>query len=158
MKNKRKKGLKRNPEVVILSRVKDLGPGKETSKLKPGFVKYLILRGECIYKKGNEAIIEQRMKKLNEQDAAKTAEAQKNFEKMKDLVITIKRESGTGGALYGSVSVSDIYNELKKLEINIEKGSVDMNTIKALGQYTANIRLYSGLKTKIAISVVAASF
>jgi hypothetical protein len=42
LKNKRKKGLKRNPEVVILSRVKDLGPGKETSKLKPGFVKYLI--------------------------------------------------------------------------------------------------------------------
>lgn len=135
----------------------DLGPGKETSKLKPGFVKYLISRGDCVYKKGNEAFAEERLKKLSDQDTSKTAEAQSYFDKIKDLTITIKREAGTGGTLYGSVSVADIYKELGKLDINLEKGSVDMNTIKSLGEYVAGIRLYGGLKAKLSISIVAAS-
>ena len=103
MTTKRKKGLKKNPQVIIMSRVKDLGPGKVTSKLKPGFVKYLISNSVCMYKKGNEEIVEARIKQLDEDDAKKTLEAQEILAKMNNMVITIVRESGSGGALYGSV-------------------------------------------------------
>ena len=155
MKNKRKKGIHKNPEVVILSRVKDLGPGKETSKLKPGFVKYLISKGACVYKKGNEEMVQNRMQILNEEDSKRTTEAQQNMDKMKNLVITIKRESGTGGSLYGSVSATDICKELQKVGINIQKADIDLNTIKALGEYSVQVRLYGGLKVKLGVNVAA---
>ena len=140
-----------------MSRVKDLGPGQETSKLKPGFVKYLVSKGICVYKKGNEQIVQERIQRLNDEDLNRTKEAEQNLHKMKDLTIVIRRESGTGGALYGSVSAIDICKELHKIGIAVQKADIDLNAIKSLGEYTAQVRLYGGVKAKININVAAAN-
>ncbi len=70
----------------------------------------------------------------------------------KTLKLTAK--SGQGGKLFGAVTSKEVADELKRsFHVDVEKKKIVMDDIKAYGTYECELKLYSGVSTKIYVSV-----
>ena len=73
-------------------------------------------------------------------------------------MVKIGAQSGADGRLYGSITTSDIADELKKqagIEIDRRKIQLD-SPIKAYGAYTLDVKLYPEIVGKINLVVTEA--
>ena len=62
--------------------------------------------------------------------------------------------AGENGKLFGSVTSKEISNEIKKaLGIEIDKKKMSVADIKNFGEYTAEIKLYTGISAKLTVKV-----
>ena len=75
--------------------------------------------------------------------------------KMKEIVVVIKAPGGTDNRLYGSVTAKDISDALKAAHgIDIDKRKISLaDTIKAYGNYQADVKLYTEVTGKITVRV-----
>jgi large subunit ribosomal protein L9 len=72
--------------------------------------------------------------------------------KGKEVVLSVK--SGENGRLFGSITGKDIADELnKKTNLNIDKKKVVIDTIRQLGTYDVEVKLYPEISTKIKVII-----
>ncbi len=99
-----------------------------------------------ILNKKNEA---DRKKKL-----AEIEEAQKVANELKDKEVIIYAKSGDNGRLFGAITTKDISQEMEKqLNITIDKKKIIVNTIKTMGLYDVEVKLYPEISTKIKVII-----
>ena len=68
--------------------------------------------------------------------------------------ITIRRKVGEQNALYGSVTNSDVADELEKKGFKIEKRKIHMDDhIKKLGEFEIPIRLFKDVIAAVKLKV-----
>jgi large subunit ribosomal protein L9 len=66
----------------------------------------------------------------------------------------IRRKVGEQNALYGSVTNSDVAEELEKKGFQIEKRKIHMDDhIKKLGEYSVPIRLFKDVTANVKLKV-----
>ena len=84
-------------------------------------------------------------------------EAQKVAEKLSKILLKIKVKAGENGKIFGGVSSKEIAENLEKqYKIKIDKKKIDLKeTIKTLGEFTIEIRLYEGILGKVRIDVIS---
>lgn len=84
-----------------------------------------------------------------------TAEAKAIAEKLSSTTVTIFLSSGTDGKPYGSVTSKEIAETLEKEKgISIDKRKIVLEkAIRAFGNYTVDVKLYSGVVGKINLIV-----
>lgn len=76
-------------------------------------------------------------------------------EKIKTLVVTIKKRAHDDGKLYGSVGVDDVVAALKEKDITVNKKQIDIEkTIRNVGEHTVIVKLSSKFKPILNIKVV----
>ena len=84
-----------------------------------------------------------------EKDAALAAAAQ-----LKDKALKITARAGSGGRLFGSVTTKEVAEALEKqYGIKIDKRKITMADIKAFGDYTAEVKLYTGVVAEVTVTV-----
>jgi large subunit ribosomal protein L9 len=72
------------------------------------------------------------------------------------LTVTVRRKSGEGGALYGSVTALDIADFLITHKIDIDKRKIQLEEpIKTIGEYEVPIRLHREVTVPIKLIVEA---
>lgn len=87
--------------------------------------------------------------------AEQTAAAQKAAETLQDLKVTIKVKVGEENKLYGSVTAADIAAAIANLGQEIDRRKIQLDEpIKAVGEYTVSVKLYSDVVAQIPVSVV----
>lgn len=70
----------------------------------------------------------------------------------KDIVIHAK--AGANGKLFGSVTSKEVAAEIEaKLGVAIDRRKINMNEIKAYGEYTAEVKIYNGINASVNIKV-----
>jgi large subunit ribosomal protein L9 len=70
--------------------------------------------------------------------------------------VTVRRKSGEGGALYGSVTALDIAEFLNSRKIEIDKRKIQLEEpIKTIGEYDVPIRLHRDVTVPIKVIVEA---
>ena len=70
------------------------------------------------------------------------------------LTPTIKRKTGEGGSLYGSVTAMDIADFLVAHKIDIDKRKIQLDEpIKSVGEYQISIRLHREVSVPIKVIV-----
>ena len=75
-------------------------------------------------------------------------------EKIKNVVITIKRKVHDETKLYGSIKTNDIKTSLDDQDIKIERRSILLaEPIKELGEYKVPIRLYKDVEPEITVKI-----
>ena len=69
----------------------------------------------------------------------------------------IKVKAGENGKIFGGVTSKEISEALKKeYDIEIDKKRIDVKeTIKTLGRFSVDIKLYEGVIAKLALSIEA---
>ncbi len=75
-------------------------------------------------------------------------------EKIEATTILLNRRVVEGAKLYGSVSATDLVDLLKEQGIEISKQNVEMpGPLKLLGDYNIQVKLSSGEKAELKVSI-----
>ena len=143
-------------KVVLLQDVKGHGKKGELCNVSDGYARNFLFPKKLAVEADNAALNELKNReqaaahhKQEEINAAKaTAEALNGKE------VVIKAKAGSNGKLFGSVTSKEIAAEIKnKLGIEIDKKKMSVADIKNFGEYTAEIKLYTGIVAKITVKV-----
>ncbi len=143
-------------KVILLQDVKSVGKKGEVINASDGYARNFLFPKKLaeeanevnmhILNKKNEA---DRKKKL-----AEIEEAQSLASKLKDKEVIIYAKCGDNGRLFGAITTKDISQEMEKqLNISIDKKKIVVNTIKSMGAYDVEVKLYPEISTKIKVIV-----
>ncbi|MFR1710088.1 MAG: 50S ribosomal protein L9 [Clostridium sp.] len=143
-------------KVILLQDVKSVGKKGEVVNASDGYARNFLFPKKLaqeandvnmhILNKKNEA---DRKKKL-----AEIEEAQKVANGLKDKEVVIYAKSGDNGRLFGAITTKDISQEMEKqLNVIVDKKKIVVNTIKTMGSYDVEVKLYPEISTKIKVII-----
>ena len=144
-------------KVILLCDVKGQGKKNDIINVSDGYARNFLFPQKKAIPADAKATSELKSKedakkyKIGEERKAALALA----EKIKNITVEIKMEHGQDGRLYGSVTAKDIAEKLKAiLGIEIDKRKINLKeTIKAYGNYTVEIKLYTDVTASFTVKV-----
>src|SRR5499427_469873 len=143
-------------EVILRETIDSLGRAGQVVKVADGYARNYLLPKKLAYvaTPGNLKVIEFERQSLLRKEAKQKDDAEK-LQKMIDQVeITIRRKVGEQDALYGSVTNSDVADELEKKGFQIEKRKIHMDDhIKQIGEFEIPIRLFKDVTAAVKLKV-----
>lgn len=146
-------------EVILLSKVDNLGELGDKVTVRPGYARnYLIPHGKAKFATAeNIAEFEARRAELEAQASAALAEAQQRKEKLDGVNLTIAAKESSEGKLFGSVGNVDIIEALHALGHEVEKREVRMpdGAFRNIGTYEVDLHLHTDVNATISIEIVA---
>ncbi|MCL5062647.1 MAG: 50S ribosomal protein L9 [Nitrospirae bacterium] len=145
-------------QVILKEDVKDLGHIGDLVNVKEGYARnFLIPKGLAVEANPkNLKALEHEKRKIQELvKKAKTA-AEELASKVSGTTVTIKAKAGEEDKLFGSVTVMDIADALKKEGMDIDKKKIVMEEpIKRLGNYTVSVKIHSEVSAQLNVQVVS---
>jgi large subunit ribosomal protein L9 len=145
-------------KVILNADVKYLGEEGDVKVVANGYARnYLFPRNLALpYNDMTVAYFESRKEEIEAKKAEKRAASASIKEKLESYTVTISMPAGPNGKLYGAVTNQTIADILNNDGFEIERKRVEVPglTIKTLGKYTANVRLYEGTQATINVVVV----
>jgi large subunit ribosomal protein L9 len=144
-------------QVILLERVDNLGDLGDVVNVKPGYARnYLIPQSKALRAtKSNIAYFEAKKSDLEQQNAARRGDAQKESKKVENLKVVIVRHASEGGQLYGSVNARDIAEAVSaKSGLKIARGQVVLNdAFKSIGLFGVSVSLHPEVKVSISLNI-----
>lgn len=144
-------------KVILLCDVKGQGKKDQIINVSDGYARNFLFPQKKAVPADAKATSE--LKSKEESRQFKIAEERKAAlalaERIKNTVVEIKMEHGQDGRLYGSVTAKDIAEKLKAaLGVEIDKRKISLgDPIKAYGNYSVEIKLYTDVTAKFTVKV-----
>ena len=143
-------------KVVLLEDVKGHGKKGELCNVSDGYARNFLFPKKLAVAADAAALSELKSRedakahhKQEEIDAAKATAA-----KLNGKSVTVRAKAGNGGKLFGSVTSKEISEEIKNsYGITVDRKKMNVGDIKNFGEYTAEIKLYTGITAKITVKV-----
>lgn len=84
-------------------------------------------------------------------------EAERIADKLSKILLKITVKAGTNGKIFGGISSKEIAENLdKQYQIKVDKKKIDLKeTIKTLGVFNVEIKLFEGVIGKVKIDVIS---
>jgi large subunit ribosomal protein L9 len=144
-------------EILLIENVPNLGVRGDIVTVKDGYARnFLLPRKKALpVTAGNKRQIELEKERNLKLRAKELAAAQSLKEQLEAISLAIAKKVGENGHLFGSVTNADVAELLKAKGFEIEKQSISLPHVKDLGEYTVDIRLFSGVHAKLSLSVTA---
>ncbi|SDB66481.1 50S ribosomal protein L9 [Belnapia rosea] len=143
-------------EIILMQRVEKLGQMGEVVKVKPGYARnFLLPLGKAIRaNKSNLEKFESQRAQLEAQNLKRREEAERVAERMDGLTVTIIRQAGESGGLYGSVSARDIADLCKEGGLTVSRSQVLLEQpIKTLGLTKVRVELHPEVHIPVTVNV-----
>jgi large subunit ribosomal protein L9 len=143
-------------DVLLKEDVDNLGNRGQVVRVRAGYGRnYLLPQGLAIKASaGNKRMIEEERRALAKREDREKTSAQTEASKLDGLELRFDRRVGEHGILYGSVTVLDIVEELKKLGYPVERRRVGLREhIKEVGDYDVTIKLHRDVTPIIKVKV-----
>lgn len=143
-------------EVILRETIDSLGRAGQTVKVADGYARNYLLPRKLAYlaTAGNMKVIESERQSLLKKEAKQKEDAEKLKEILDPVEITIRRKVGEQNVLYGSVTNSDVAEELEKKGFEIEKRKIYMEDhIKSIGEFSIPIRLFKDVTAHVKLKV-----
>jgi large subunit ribosomal protein L9 len=143
-------------ELILLQRVEKLGQMGDVVRVKPGFARNFLLPQKKAIRasRDNRARFEQQRVQLEAQNLKRREEAERLAERMQGLSVTIIRQAGEGGGLYGSVSARDIAAAAADAGLTLDRAQIVLvHPIKTLGITRVRAVLHPEVSMPIGVNV-----
>ena len=144
-------------QISLLDKVQNVGALGDIVKVKDGYARnFLIPTGRARRATAaNKAEFEAKRAELEKAAAAKLAESQAQGEKLGGTTIKLTQKAGVDGRLFGSVTNSDIAEELGKQGYKVAKSQVRLpnGPIKVVGDSTVSVALHTDVVVDITVTV-----
>ena len=143
-------------EVILRETIDTLGRAGQVVKVKPGYARNYLLPRKLAYlaTPGNLKVIEFERQSLVRKEAKQKGEADQLRALLDAVEITIRRKVGEQNTLYGSVTNSDVADELEKKGFQIEKRKIHMDDhIKQVGAFEIPVRLFKDVTAVVKLKV-----
>jgi len=145
-------------KVILKQDVEKLGKAGDILKVAPGYGRnYLIpMRIAVEATAGNIKIAEVEKLATARRDQRDREAAALIAREIVKLEAVIRRKTGEGGGLYGSVTAMDIADFLVAHKIDIDKRKIHLDEpIKSIGEYQVPIRLHRDVTVPVKVIVEA---
>ena len=144
-------------KVILLQDVKDMGKKGDVVKTSDGYARNFLFPRKLaqeatdasmhILNNRNE---NERKKKLCELEAA-----QKLAGELKGKEIKVTSKTGESGKLFGAVTSKDVAELINtQYKVVVDKKKIVMDTIKVVGTYEIEVKLYPEVATKMKVIIV----
>jgi large subunit ribosomal protein L9 len=143
-------------DLILMQRVDKLGQMGERVTVRPGYARnFLIPSGKAIRaSRDNLARFEEQRAQLEAQNIKRREEAERIGERVAGLTITLIRQAGESGALYGSVSTRDIAEGCTAAGLTVARDQVLLGQpIKSVGMTTVQVALHPEVNITILVNV-----
>ncbi len=147
-------------EIILIQDVKNLGYKNDIVNVKPGYARnYLIPQGYAIVASSSarKILAENIRQQMFKQEKIKK-QAEDLAALLEGLSLRIPAKAAATGKIFGSVNnvqIADAIKEAKDLDIDRKQISIDNESIKEVGNYTAKIRLHKEVEVEISFEVFA---
>lgn len=144
-------------EIILRQAVENLGKTGDVVNVKQGYARNYLLPHGLAYEAtpGNLKRIQQERNRLEAAENERRGTAQGQAEKLEQVSLTFSARVGDEGKLFGSVTATDIAQQLESQGFHVEKRQIDLHEpIKALGVYRVPIRLHADVKPEIRVWVI----
>ena len=145
-------------EIILRETIDNLGRAGQVVKVANGYARNYLLPRKLAYPAtpGNLKVIESERQSLLRKESKQKEDAERQMQMLEKVEITIRRKVGEQDALYGSVTNSDIADELAKKGFEVEKRKIHMDDhIKTLGEFSVPVRLFKDVTAHVKVKVEA---
>ena len=144
-------------KVILLSDIKGVGKKDQIINANDGYARnYLFPKKLAVEaNSGNLANLKAKQESNQYRKDMQKEEAIALANKMKDIVLTLKVKAGENGKIFGGITAKEISENLKtQYNIDIDKKKVNLaETIKNVGTFNVDIKLYEGVIGKLKVEV-----
>jgi large subunit ribosomal protein L9 len=143
-------------EVILLERVGKLGSVGDVVRVKDGFARnYLIPQMKVLRAtNANKALFEERRAVIEQENITKREQAQGIAKTVEGMIVTIIRQAGEDGRLFGSVNSRDIAIAIQEKGTEIKRESVVLIApIKAMGIHQVRVSLHAEVNVTVNVNV-----
>ena len=143
-------------EIILREAIDKLGHAGKVVNVRPGYARNYLLPRKLAYiaTPGNLKIMERERSNLFRREAKQKEEAEQLREMLDGVEITVARRVGEQEVLYGSVTTSDIAEELEEKGFKVDKRKIGLDEhIKKLGEFVIPIRLFTDVIAEVKLRV-----
>ncbi|MBT3361615.1 MAG: 50S ribosomal protein L9 [Rhodospirillales bacterium] len=143
-------------EVILLERVEKLGQMGDVVSVKPGYARNFLLPQKKALRATaeNSKIFDERKAQLEAVNLERRTEAEAVAEKLEGLMISLIRQAGEAGQLYGSVNARDITDAVIEGGFTIDKQQVKLAPpIKTVGIHDVRVDLHPEVQVIVKANV-----
>ena len=149
-------------EVILTENIRGLGAEADIVKVKRGFARNFLLPQGKAYEVTPVTLrrINLLKTKRAEREGKERNAAEELARKINKLIVQLTLETGTQGKAFGSVSVRDLEEALKKQlpEALIERHAIQLEKpIKETGTHEVPVRLYTDVTATLKVNVKSAT-
>lgn len=145
-------------EIILLEDFPALGYVGDRVRVRPGYARnFLLPRGVAAeLTNRNARLMAHQMAVVNAKRAKLKAQAQELASSVSGIKLDFKLKVGKNLKSFGSISVRDIENELKKLGHDFDRKRIKLpEPIRKAGEYRVEVKLHSEVSATIAVLVEA---
>jgi large subunit ribosomal protein L9 len=143
-------------EVILLERIEKLGQMGEIVTVKTGYARNFLLPQKKAVRatSSNRAVFEQQRAHLEADNLERRTEAESVAGKVDGIDVTIIRQAGDSGQLYGSVSARDIASSVTEAGVTVGRNQIVLDRpIKALGIYETRVVLHPEVSVNVTVNI-----
>ena len=146
-------------KVILLSDIKGVGKKDQIIEASDGYARNYLFPKKLALEANTENMSKLKARQNSNQFKKDTEkkQAEEIAKKLKGIMLKIKVRAGENGKIFGGVTSKEISDGLKRdYNIDIDKKKILLNeTIKTIGTFTIDIKLYEGVIGKLKIDVIA---
>jgi len=146
-------------KVILMSDLRHRGRRGQVVEVKPGYARnFLFPQGIAMEATpGNLKVFEQERKKIDARHAAERDAAAEIAARIAGLRVVLQRRAMETGALYGSVTATEVVEALAAKGVQIDRRQVDLaGGVKTVGDHTVRVDLHADVVAELALTVEAA--
>ena len=146
-------------EVILLTKVANLGNIGDKVKVKPGYGRnYLLPSGKAaLATAANLKKFEERRAEFEKAALESLSGAEKRAKQLEGFKLDLTAKAGTEGKLFGSVGTADIAEALTKAGIAVERSEVRLpgGPIRLIGEHTVKVHLHTDVEVDVPVTITA---
>ena len=146
-------------KVILKADIKGVGKKDQVINASDGYARNFLFPKNLAVEANAENM--SKLKAKQDSNAFKKSqekeEAQKIADKLSKILMKVQVKAGENGKIFGGVSSKEIAENLEKqYNIKVDKKKIDLKeTIKTLGMFTIEIKIYEGVVGKLKIDVIS---
>ena len=144
-------------KVILLDNVKGVGKKDEIVNANDGYARNFLFPKKLAVEANSSNLA--KLKSKQDSKAYQKEEDKKSAlelkEKLEKITLTIAVKAGENGKIFGGVTSKEISEKLKEnYNIELDKKKIDLKeTIKNVGIFAVNLKLFEGITGKLKIKV-----
>ena len=146
-------------KVILNADIKGVGKKDEIINANDGYARNFLFPKKLAVEANNDNLAKLKAKKDGESfhKAQDMEFAKKQADKINKITLTLKVKAGENGKIFGGVTGKEIADALKKeFNIDVDKKKIGLKeTIKTLGRFCVEIKLFEGVIAKLTILIEA---
>ncbi|MGD8281761.1 MAG: 50S ribosomal protein L9 [Gemmatimonadota bacterium] len=145
-------------KLILKKTVDNLGEAGEVVTVKPGYGRnYLIPQGLAYAaSEANMARLEEEQAREAERSRRDFLEARRRASQLEGISLVFQERAGEDGKLFGSVTSSDVTEQINagELDFELEKHAVQLEEpLKALGDHTVPVKLHAEVIVDVPVRI-----